>query len=161
LLSVEQFDGSIWEPACGQGHISKVLAEAGHEVVSTDLVDYGYGQPGRDFLTEREPLAKHIITNPPYGRGLADTFVKHALNLTRSTGGKVAMLLTMNSLCHPVRHELFTDYPPTAVYCLDRCACWPEGNSAMATASLKTQRYCWVVWDQRLAGPTRLRWLST
>ena len=28
LLSVETFDGPIWEPACGQGHIAKVL-EAG------------------------------------------------------------------------------------------------------------------------------------
>lgn len=48
LLAAERFNGSIWEPACGQGHISKVLAEAGHEVISTDLVDYGYGQSGRD-----------------------------------------------------------------------------------------------------------------
>ena len=43
LLSVETFEGSIWEPACGDGAISKVLLEAGHEVVSTDLIDRGYG----------------------------------------------------------------------------------------------------------------------
>jgi hypothetical protein len=106
-LSVEQFDGSIWEPACDQGHISKVLARAGHQVVSTDLVSYGYGEPGRDFLTEQKLLAKHIITNPQYGRGLADAFVKHALQLTERTGGKVAMPLAIHSLCHPVRHQLF------------------------------------------------------
>ncbi|MDX2159134.1 MAG: hypothetical protein SFW09_21730 [Hyphomicrobiaceae bacterium] len=38
LLSVERFDGPIWEPACGLGHISNVLTEAGNEVVSTDLI---------------------------------------------------------------------------------------------------------------------------
>jgi len=38
LLSVERFDGSIWEPACGDGAISRVLIEAGYEVVSSDLV---------------------------------------------------------------------------------------------------------------------------
>jgi hypothetical protein len=65
LLSVERFDGTIWEPACGTGWISKELILAGYEVVSTDLVDYGYGEPGRDFLAEREPRAKHIVTNPP------------------------------------------------------------------------------------------------
>lgn len=161
LLSAERYDGSVWEPACGQGHISKVLAEAGHEVVSTDLVDYGFGQPGRDFLAEREALAKHIITNPPYGRGLADAFVKHALNLTQATGGKVAMLLTMNSLCHPLRHGLFTDDPPAVVYCLDRCACWPEGNCTRATPTLVAQRYCWVVWHHNRSESTTLRWLRT
>lgn len=43
LLSVETFEGSIWEPACGDGAISKVLLDAGHEVVSSDLIDRGYG----------------------------------------------------------------------------------------------------------------------
>lgn len=43
LLSVETFTGSIWEPACGDGAISKVLIEAGFEVVSTDLIDRGFG----------------------------------------------------------------------------------------------------------------------
>ncbi|MGL1659540.1 hypothetical protein ACSTH1_23845, partial [Vibrio parahaemolyticus] len=27
LLSVETFDGSIWEPACGKGHIADVLKD--------------------------------------------------------------------------------------------------------------------------------------
>jgi hypothetical protein len=79
------------EPACGTGWISKELMAAGYEVVSTDLVEYGYGTGGRDFLAETRPLAKHIVTNPPYGRGLADAFVKHALKLTAETGGAVAM----------------------------------------------------------------------
>ena len=38
LLSVERFEGSIWEPACGEGAIANVLADAGHKVVATDLV---------------------------------------------------------------------------------------------------------------------------
>ncbi|SFL43618.1 hypothetical protein SAMN04488036_11513 [Shimia haliotis] len=67
LLSVERFDGSIWEPACGDGAISKVLIEAGYQVVSTDLIDRGYGQGGLNFLKSTKPLAKNIITNPPYG----------------------------------------------------------------------------------------------
>ena len=67
LLSVETFDGSIWEPACGEGAIASVLADAGQKVVATDLVDYGYGIPRVDFLKETRPRAKHIVTNPPYG----------------------------------------------------------------------------------------------
>lgn len=67
LLSVESFNGSIWEPACGNGAISKVLIEAGYDVVSTDLIDRGYGAGGHDFLKSDNPLARNIITNPPYG----------------------------------------------------------------------------------------------
>jgi len=65
LLSAETFDGSVWEPACGQGHISKVLAGAGIEVVSTDLVQRDYGTGDVDFLRETVSRAKHIVTNPP------------------------------------------------------------------------------------------------
>ncbi|NBU58329.1 MAG: hypothetical protein EBS23_00835 [Betaproteobacteria bacterium] len=65
LLSVEHFDGDIWEPACGDGRIAKVLERHGHPVVATDLYPYGYGATGVDFLREREPRAKHIVTNPP------------------------------------------------------------------------------------------------
>ena len=49
LLQVEQFDGKIYEPCCGQGHISKVLIDNGYDVESTDLVDRGYGQSHIDF----------------------------------------------------------------------------------------------------------------
>src|SRR5256885_14004845 len=82
LLSVENFDGPIWEPACGRGAISMVLEAAGHQVVSTDLIQRDYGAGGIDFLSQTEPRAKHIVTNPPYGRGLGDAFVRHALDLT-------------------------------------------------------------------------------
>jgi hypothetical protein len=66
-LSVEAFEGDIWEPACGDGAISKVLETAGYRVVSTDLIDRGYGAGGHNFLKSTKPLAKNIITNPPYG----------------------------------------------------------------------------------------------
>jgi len=41
---VESFEGQIWEPACGDGAISRVLEAAGYQVISTDLIDRGYGQ---------------------------------------------------------------------------------------------------------------------
>ena len=67
LLQVEQFDGKIYEPCCGQGHISKVLIKNGYDVESTDLVDRGYGQSHIDFLMETN-VRDNIITNPPYGK---------------------------------------------------------------------------------------------
>ncbi|MBV1864916.1 MAG: hypothetical protein KUG74_10825 [Rhodobacteraceae bacterium] len=80
LLSVESFDGPIWEPACGDGAISRELTAAGYSVTSTDLIDRGFGTGGQNFLKSDKPLAKHIITNPPYGtHGLGDAFVRRAL----------------------------------------------------------------------------------
>jgi tRNA G10 N-methylase Trm11 len=67
LLSVERFEGTIWEPACGDGAISKVLEAAGYYVISTDLIDRGYGTGGVDFLKTTEALGRNIVTNPPYG----------------------------------------------------------------------------------------------
>lgn len=160
LLSVESFDGTIWEPACGDGAISRVLAEAGHEVVSTDLIAYGYAEAGVDFLAQTRCRAKHIVTNPPYGFGLADRFVAHALSLVAETGGSVAMLLNLASLCHPSRHDFWVANPPAAIYALDALDCWPCGNPALANYVGGRHRYCWAVWRPGHAGPTELGWLS-
>lgn len=58
------------------------------------------------------PLAKHGVTNPPHGCGLACAFVNHALRLTAATGGKVAMLLNVTGLGHPLCHRFWTTNPP-------------------------------------------------
>lgn len=162
LLSVECFDGTIWEPACGDGAISDQLIEAGHSVVSTDLLPRGYGESGIDFLRETTSRSKHIVTNPPYGRGMADKFIGKALILTRQTGGKVAMLLDLSSLCHPTRHTKFVTNPPAAIYALDQLVCVPNGDPQriryMARAD---RRYCWMVWKPGHTGKPTFWWLST
>jgi hypothetical protein len=162
LLSVEQFNGPIWEPACGAGAISSVLVEAGHVVMSTDLIDRGYGTPGVDFLRETEPRARHIVTNPPYGGGLADRFIGKALALTRQTGGTVAMLLDLASLCHPSRHPRFIATPPAALYALDELVCLPNGDPARAPFMARAdRRYYWAVWKPGHSGRPAFWWLST
>ena len=51
LLQEETFAHNIWECACGQGHLSKVLEDAGHSVLSTDIVYRGFGvHDSVDFL---------------------------------------------------------------------------------------------------------------
>lgn len=161
LLSVEHFDGPVWEPACGDGAIARELIAAGIETVATDVVDWGYGLSGIDFLETRSPRAKHIVTNPPYGHGLADDFVEHALCLTAQSGGRVAMLLNIASLCHPARHDRFVSRPPAVIYALDECVCFPLGDPAQASPYTRMHRYAWLIWDQAPAANTSFRWLST
>src|SRR3954468_20684491 len=51
LLQHVSLWGPVWEPCCGDGAMATVLAAHGHEVVSSDIADCGFGTPGIDFLT--------------------------------------------------------------------------------------------------------------
>ena len=161
LLEAEEFEGSIWEPACGDGAIARELTAHGYDTTATDITDWGYGEPGQDFLTADKPLARNIVTNPPYGRGLADKFVRKALGFTAQTGGRVAMLLNIASLCHPSRHDSYICKPPSVIYALDECVCWPCGDPQLATRHTTKHRYVWMIWDHGFTGETVFRWLST
>ena len=62
----------VWEPACGDGAISRFLEVQGVEVISTDLVYRGFGVGDIDFLACDRALAPAIVTNPPFA--LAERF---------------------------------------------------------------------------------------
>ena len=69
ILSHVPLNGSILEPACGAGHISKELEAyyPNSEIVSTDLIDRGFGTGGIDFLThDYGRKFDNVITNPPF-----------------------------------------------------------------------------------------------
>lgn len=161
LLSVETFEGSIWEPACGEGAIGKELSAAGHAVVATDLVAYGYGLPGIDFLKETRPRARHIVTNPPYGSGLADAFITKSLMFARETRGTVAMLLNLASLAHRTRTRWWREHPPARLYAVDDIVCWPDHLYGPAPNHFTKHRYFWAVWTPNHQGPSAFWWLSS
>jgi hypothetical protein len=91
---------------------------------------------------------------------LGDAFVRHALHLTRQTGGTVAMLLNLASLCHPKRHQLWVEHPPTAIYAIDELVCWPEGDANLAGRATNSHRYCWAVWKPGHTGRPTFWWLA-
>jgi hypothetical protein len=43
LIDNERFQGDIWECACGDGTMSRVLEQTGCQVPSSDLYERGYG----------------------------------------------------------------------------------------------------------------------
>lgn len=154
LLEKESFDHEIWEPACGEGHLSKVLEKKGYHVVSSDLIDRGYGCGGIDFLKCQPTFDGDIITNPPYK--YAKEFVEKALELV-PTGHKVAMFLKLTFLEGNGRRDLFRNNPPECVYVSSaRLNCGKngvfEGTSAVA--------YCWMIWRKGYNGPTILKWFN-
>lgn len=157
LLALETFAHVIWEPACGEGHISKVLAAHGHEVISTDLIYRGFGDPEpMDFLTETFPdFEGDIITNPPYSTGLE--FVKRALETVRPSG-KVAMFLKVQFLEGKRRGELFAKTPPRTVYISrSRLACAKNGDFSHTEKAIA---YAWYVWEKGFSGDPVIKWFN-
>lgn len=171
LHLVEPLDGTIWwEPACGQGHISKrVLELTNHGCYSTDLIDRGYGLGGIDFLQVERIVQEEgaefgttfimkdgtklnfgkkitgIITNPPFD-DLAEQFIRHAILLMQPINGKVIMFLRNEFDCGKTRRGLFNGMSPEFPFAhkivVTKRPRWIEGSTGSPRHS-----YAWFVWD--------------
>lgn len=154
LLRVEKFSGGIWEPACGEGAISDVLKAHGYEVVSTDLVNRGYGQYPIDFLMEYKSLAPNVITNPPFKMAL--DFIEKSLQLTT---GKVAMLLRLACLEGVERGEMYKRTPIARVHVFSKRITMQRGRQATDKDSGGMVAFAWFVWEHGYKGAPTISWL--
>lgn len=156
LLQVEKFAGAIWEPACGDGAIARVLQAAGHEVVASDLVDRGYGETRTDFLMEYRARAPNVITNPPFK--LASQFVRKALQLST---GKVAMLLKVGFLEGVERGDLYDAEPFARLWVFRKRQTFLKGGDRAITMNGAGGMiaYGWFVWDRAHQGKPELGWI--
>ncbi len=154
LFNHETFIGRLWEPACGMGHISRYLEGIGREVISTDLVERGYGQSGVDFLMEHKPLAPNIITNPPFKYTIA--FVQNALRLTT---GKVAMFLPVSYLAGKGRGKSIWRGTPIARFYIFTWRVMSEKAGKFESTGGGMMNFMWAVWDHKHVGPPTTHWL--
>jgi hypothetical protein len=139
--------GSLWEPACGEGHMVQVLKDE-FLVLSSDI------DGGVDFLKTTElpnQGVRGIITNPPYNQ--AEEFCMHALALTAPVRGFVAMLLRCDFDHAKSRGHLFRDCPAfSKKIVLTRRIVWfvEEDGKPKASPSFN---HAWYVWDHQHSGP--------
>lgn len=153
---LEQFDGRILEPACGEGHISEVLKAAGYEVASRDLVDRGYGEVADFLAIDNLAWNGNIVTNPPYK--YAQQFVEKALSII-SEGKKVAMFLKLTFLEGKARRDLFRSTPPIRVWVSSsRLKCAMNGDFDKYGSSAAA--YAWFVWEKGYKGETTVKWFN-
>lgn len=66
LLKREKFSHYVWEPACGGGHISKVLEAHGYDVLSSDIVDRGLSEHICGELFENQTSSHGVYTTRHY-----------------------------------------------------------------------------------------------
>ena len=156
LCRLEQFDGRILEPSCGEGHISEVLKAAGYDVVSRDLVDRGYGEVADFLAIDNLAFDGNIVTNPPYR--YAQEFVEKALSIIPE-GKKVAMFLKLTFLEGQARRHLFRTTPPIRVWVSSsRLKCAMNGDFSSMGGS--AQAYAWFVWEKGYKGETTIKWFN-
>ena len=138
-------NNKVWECSCGKGHLSEVLKNEGYKIVSSDLINRGYGTGGIDFLQCSKQWDGDILTNPPFK--LAEKFVEKAMELLID-GNKLILFLKVQFLESKSRKELFAKYPPKYVYVnSERQQCCKDADFEKYTAT--TQCYCWYVWEKR------------
>lgn len=156
LLKRETFNNNIWECACGEGNISKVLKANGYNVFSTDLIDRKYQDKIIDFLQSDLQFNGDIITNPPFK--YTNEFILKSLDSV-PMGNKIAMFLKLNYLSGKKRYkEIYSKFPPYRLYVFSgRTACsknnTPEGFKHGA------MDYAWFIWEKGKIGPTEVKWI--
>lgn len=123
---------TVWEPAAGLGQMVEVLGRY-FSVISTDI------NSGVDFLKETQCRAPTIITNPPYL--FAEEFIRHALKLTESQCGVVAMLLRNEFDSASSRRDLFANPPFTKKLVLTKRPYWFEKKAS------PRHNFSWFIFD--------------
>ena len=159
LCKLENLSEAIWECAAGEGHLSEVFIEKGHTVLSTDLIDRGYGTGGVDFLECNNIFDGDIVTNPPYK--YAKEFVYKALELVPD-GRKVCMFLKLQFMEGKARKLLFEKYPPKTIYVSSsRLLCAKNADfNGMRAGGGSAVAYAWYVWEKGFNGDTIVKWFN-
>lgn len=158
LLQEEKFNKTIWECACGAGHIGCMLENEGYDVIATDLVYRGYGEEESfDFLEDTiDDFEGDIITNPPYKYVLE--FAKTALDTVKE-GNKVALFLKLTFLEGQKRKKFFFDNPPKRIYVSSsRLICAKNGN--FDKYKLSAVAYAWFVWEKGSKTDPIIKWIN-
>lgn len=157
---------TVWEPACGEGHMVRPLSEQFGRVIATDVFDYGRGYGLHDFLGagglalsdaphSRQPVG-WVITNPPFNA--AAEFARIALQ--RASCGVALLCRTAFAEGQERYRDLFKPQPeawqmpfvervvmhkgvlrdPDKLYWDEAAQQWRRPSSATA--------YSWFVWLQ-------------
>ena len=145
---------SCLEPACGAGHMARVLKEYFGRVDYSDAYDYGYGAR-RDFLSKPYAAKSYdwVITNPPFR--LAEEFLMSALTVARCGVAILARTVFLESAGR--YNSIFRHTPPsTFAQFVERV---PMVKGRLDKKATTATGYAWFVWDHNAAKNVRLAWI--
>ncbi|MAK38193.1 MAG: hypothetical protein CMC15_18685 [Flavobacteriaceae bacterium] len=158
FLNWEDGGKLIWENSCGQGHLSLPLQAYGHKVISTDLIDRGFGIGGVDFLKpspfDHMPYDA-IIMNPPYKNKKPQKFVEKALTISNL----VCAFLRIQFLESTGRIEFYKKTPPKYVLIFS-WRCRSSKNAKFHKDEKSTQCYAWFIWEKGYSGDPIIKFIT-
>lgn len=157
ILRLDPGARSVWEPACGAGHMAHGLRELFPTVHASDKYLYD-GNRLYDFAAGGAPpfAADWIVTNPPFDH--IDAFVR--LGHARARRG-LALLMRGGVLEGQARHELLTRDAPLTHFApfSERVPMFKQRwDPKKSTASF----YAWFVWRKThrgRPGPPKVLWI--
>ena len=145
---------AVLEPACGEGYMSRALAEYFDAVRSFDVHGYGYGYVD-DFLTSSwaDESFDWVITNPPFKA--AEDFVARALPIARHGVAVLVRTVFIESVGRWQR--LFRDRPCTTfAQFVERV---PIVKGRVDPRATTATGYAWLVWDKLASEHARIAWI--
>jgi len=154
LLNVEKFFGGIWECACGDGAMSRVLAESGYSVMCSDIDPRGVWKflPPIDFLSTDALLRPNVVTNPPFR--LSRQFAQHALDLGAE---KVALLNKLIFLEGQERAAWLATSPLKTVWVFSKRLQLTRNGQKMDNGGMIA--FAWFVWERGYTGRPMIGWI--
>jgi hypothetical protein len=145
---------SCLEPACGAGHMAKVLKEYFADVRCADAFPYGYA-PVRDFLIYpyETDAVDWVITNPPFR--LAGAFVARALLVARTGVAILARTVFLESVGR--YKTIYSRTPPTKfAQFVERV---PMVRGRLDAKATTATGYAWLIWEKSAHKEPRLMWV--
>jgi hypothetical protein len=159
LFAEEQFDGEVWDPACGWGRIVGSAIDAGYPVRASDIIIRPSGDAAVDRLKREANFrdcdgpAVNIVANPPYRA--YPNFAQHALQLARR---KIALIFPVARLnaAHWIQGA-----PLQRIWLMSPRPPMPPGSYLEAGHKPGGGRvdFCWLVFEHGHTGPAEVRWL--
>ena len=148
---------TIWEPACGNGAMTRELDAVGLRVFASDSVDRGCGATIMSFydFDRASAPATAILTNPPFdqcswGNGKA-RWLYHAMD--EIGADYMALLLPWPFPGAGGLRHFWAKHPPARVYLMR----WKIDFTGQGAPPMLNG---WFIWDKKHHGETVLRMLD-
>jgi hypothetical protein len=140
LMEREILSKRVWEPACGDGAMARIIESYGHDVSASDIEPRNYGCK-LDFLVADNLYAPSIVTNPPFK--LAREFAQHALDLGAL---KVCLLCKLAFLETQERGDWLEKSPLKRVWVFKKRLTLYRDGIKMKNGGMIA--FAWFVWER-------------
>lgn len=151
----------VWEPACGEGHMARVLMEECGFMFASDVHDYGVDSRVGSFVGRGADVVDcpfdpdWVITNPPFN--LALEFAERGLRVARR--GVALLVRSAWSEGNERFNRLFSVSPPSII--AQFCERVPMVKGRWDPKASTATSYAWFIWLKQDSPhrPTEFRWI--